>query len=105
MGSKSLRWRIEFWTLCLTLSCSAPNGCMIMIRLPGGVYNFGSETTKSMYEITKYFLEILHRDLPVHDCAPLHNLWMNCEKARHFGVVFSSVEDGLKKCFEDLKMF
>ena len=73
-----------------------------VVRLPGGVYNFGSETTKSMYEITKYFLEILHRDLPVLDCAPMHNLWMNCEKARRCGVVFSSVEDGLKKCFEDM---
>ena len=28
-----------------------------VIRLPGGVYNFGSETTKSMYEITKYVLD------------------------------------------------
>lgn len=26
-----------------------------VIKLPGGVYNFGSETTQSMYEITKEF--------------------------------------------------
>jgi dTDP-4-dehydrorhamnose reductase len=73
-----------------------------VMQLPGGIYNFGSETQKSMYEITKYFLEILRRDLPVLDCAPMHNLWMNCKKARRCGVVFSSVEDGLKKCFEDM---
>ena len=29
-----------------------------VIKLPGGVYNFGSETTQSMYEITKEFLRI-----------------------------------------------
>ena len=26
-----------------------------VMQLPGGIYNFGSETTKSMYEITKEF--------------------------------------------------
>ena len=30
-----------------------------VISLPGGAYNFGSETTKSMYEITKDFLKLI----------------------------------------------
>ena len=67
-------------------------------RLPGGAYNFGSETTKSMYEITKNFLELIGKQIPVEDISPYNNLWMNCEKARKNGVIFSTVEDGLKKC-------
>lgn len=70
-------------------------------RLPGGAYNFGSQTTKSMYDITKDFLAFIGKDVPVTDCEPSQNLWMDCEKARKYGVDFSSVEDGLKKCAMD----
>lgn len=70
-------------------------------HLPGGIYNFGSETSKSMYEITKDFLKLIQKDITVEDAPPRHNLWINCEKARKYGVNFSSVEDGLKKCAED----
>lgn len=72
-----------------------------VIRLPGGAYNFGSETTKSMFEITKDYLALLGKNVTVQDVPPGHNLWMNCEKARKHGVVFSSVEDGLKACAKD----
>lgn len=75
-----------------------------VILLPGGVYNFGSETSKSMYEITKEFLALIGKDIAIEDTPPRHNLWMNCEKARKHGIVFSSVEDGLKKCAEDYKL-
>ena len=34
-----------------------------VIKLPGGVYNFGSETTKSMYEISQEFMELLGKDV------------------------------------------
>ena len=70
-------------------------------RLPGGAYNFGSETHKSMLEITEEFLAFIGKNLPVEDGPGGHNLWMNCEKARKYGVFFSSVEDGLKKCAKD----
>ena len=69
--------------------------------LPGGVYNFGSETTKSMYEITCEFLEVIGKKIRLQDAPPRHNLWTNCEKARRCGVTFSSVEDGLKSCAKD----
>ncbi len=75
-----------------------------VISLPGGVYNFGSETSKSMYEITKEFSTLIGKDILIEDVPPRHNLWMNCEKARKHGIVFSSVEDGLKKCAEDYKL-
>ncbi|MCR4738819.1 MAG: sugar nucleotide-binding protein [Lachnospiraceae bacterium] len=72
-----------------------------VIKLPGGAYNFGSETQKSIYEITKDFIKKTGKDIEVKDCPPLHNLWINCEKARKHGVLFSSVEDGLVKCLKD----
>ena len=72
-----------------------------IIQLLGGAYNFGSETSKSMYEITKEFLKLIVKDISVEDVPPRHNLWMNCEKARKNGVIFSSVEDGLKQCAKD----
>ena len=70
-------------------------------RLSGGVYNFGSESEKSMYEITKDFLKLIGKKVSVEDIPPYHNLWMNCKKARKSGVVFSKVEEGLKKCAYD----
>ena len=73
-------------------------------QLPGGAYNFGSETSKSMYEITKEFLTLIGKDISVTDAPPRHNLWMNCDKAKKHGVIFSSVEDGLKKCAEDYNL-
>jgi dTDP-4-dehydrorhamnose reductase len=69
--------------------------------LPGGAYNFGSETTKSMHEITKEFLALIGKNIPIEDYPSRHNLWISGEKARKYGVDFSTVEDGLKKCAKD----
>lgn len=69
-----------------------------VITLPGGVYNFGSETTKSMYDITQEFIDLLGKKVRVEDIPAKHNLWMNCAKARTYGVEFSTVIDGLMKC-------
>ena len=74
------------------------------IHLPGGIYNFGSETSKSMYEITKEFLAIIGKNIIIEDVTPTHNLWINCEKARKHDIAFHSVEDGLKKCAEDYNL-
>lgn len=71
------------------------------ITLPGGVYNFGSETTKSMYDITHEFIDILGKKVKLEDTSASHNLWMNCDKANKYGVKFSSVMDGLIKCATD----
>ena len=70
-------------------------------RLPGGAYNFGSETTRSMYDITIEFLAALGKSVRVEDAPARHNLWMNCGKARRLGVNFLSVEEGLKACARD----
>ena len=72
-----------------------------VMHIPGGVYNFGSETEKSMYEITKEFLALIGKSIDVTDAPARHNLWMNCHKARKYGVDFSSVEKGLERCGMD----
>ena len=75
-----------------------------VLQLPGGVYNFGSETTLSMYEITKDFLTFIGKNIAVQDAPPRHNLWMNCEKAKKHNVIFNSVEEGLKQCARDYQL-
>lgn len=75
-----------------------------VIKLPGGVYNFGSETKKSMYEITSDFLGFLGKNIKLEDGNPKHNFWMDCKKAKAFGVNFSSVEEGLIRCVKDYKI-
>ncbi len=72
-----------------------------VMNLPGGSYNFGSETTKSMYEITQEFGEMLGAKIALCDCPPRHNLWMDCSKATAGGVIFSDVTKALEKCVED----
>ncbi len=75
-----------------------------VLQLPGGAYNFGSETAKSMYEITEEFLALIGKNIRLEDAPPRHNLWMNCEKAASFGVTFQSVENGLKACAKDYQL-
>lgn len=75
-----------------------------VIALPGGAYNFGSETIQSMYEITKQLVELLGKNLVVEDVPPRHNLWMNCERAKGYGVTFSDVLAGLTKCLGDYEI-
>lgn len=75
-----------------------------VLTLPGGVYNFGSETTKSMYEITRKFIELLGKKVKLEDAPARHNLWMNCDKAKRYGVEFSTVIDGLLKCAGDYNL-
>jgi dTDP-4-dehydrorhamnose reductase len=71
-------------------------------RMPGGIYNFGSETDMSMYEITRDFVSLLGKNTKVEkDESARPNLWMKCDKARLYGVNFSSVTDALKLCAKD----
>ena len=72
-----------------------------VIKLPGGSYNFGSETDRSIYDITLDFVSLVRKDLEVIKGGTRHNLWMNCDKARSLGVTFSSVHDGLIRCAKD----
>ena len=75
-----------------------------VLTLPGGVYNFGSETTQSMQDITRQLASLLGKQLVVEDAPPRHNLWMDCGKAARYGVKFSDVLTGLTKCLRDCGM-
>ena len=69
-------------------------------NLPGGVYNFGSETDKSIYEITCRLIAALGKDTPVTDAPARHNLWLNCEKLNRFGISFSEAQDDVLCCLK-----
>ena len=60
-----------------------------------------SETTQSMYEITKEFLQITGSRQQVQEGSLVHNLWMDCSKAAQYGIVFSDVMGGLRRCLCD----
>ncbi len=72
-----------------------------VIALPGGAYNFGSETTVSMYDISREFMDLLGKKVTLENIPPRHNLWMNCDKAKKNGITFSTALDGLKRCAAD----
>ncbi len=72
-----------------------------VMALPGGAYNFGSETRQSMYEITRQMVQLLGRQIPVTPGPDRHNLWMDCGKAARQGVVFRDVLEGLTLCLAD----
>ena len=72
-----------------------------IFRLPGGVYNFGSETKQTMYDITCEMLHFLKSDRKPEEVPPAHNLWMDCTKAKERGILFSDAKEGLKRCLKD----
>jgi len=72
-----------------------------VLEMPGGAYNFGSETDKSIKRIAEDFIRFAGRNISVAEGPARHNLWMDCSKARNYGVNFSSVEEGLIRCFND----
>ena len=69
-----------------------------VLKLPGGAYNFGSETDLSIYGITREFADYLGLNLAIEDVPPGHNLWMDCSKAARHGVRFSTALQGLTRC-------
>lgn len=83
------------------LAENQPGEQNVILQLPGGVYNFGSETAQSMYEITKEFLQITGSRQQVQEGSLVHNLWMDCSKAAQYGIVFSDVMGGLRRCLAD----
>lgn len=75
-----------------------------LLSLPGGSYNFGSETTENMNTIARNFASLLGKHISVEDAPARHNLWMNCDKAKQYGVVFSEVSAALAQCAADYEL-
>lgn len=71
------------------------------MHLPGGVYNYGSETELTMGQLTQQLRERLGLNLQILPGRPRHNLWMDCRKAAEGGCVFSSTAEGLENCLSD----
>lgn len=74
-------------------------------RLPKGVYNFGSSSDKSMYEIAVMAARLLGKENQVSRDEETHlesrNLLMDPGKARKAGIVFSDPVEGIRKCLQD----
>lgn len=71
------------------------------VLLPGGAYNFGSENDLTMLMTAQWLRSELDLPVVLHDSGARHNLWMDCTKARVFGVDFSTTTDGLRRCIAD----
>ena len=70
-------------------------------RLPGGVYNYGSENSLTMLETACWLRDRLGLRIDLRDAGPRHALWMDCAKAKRGGVCFPDTVGGLERCIED----
>ena len=71
------------------------------IRLPGGVYNFGSENTLSMFETAQFLASEMKLDVEIRAAGKSRNLWMDCGKLKSEGCGFGSTAEGLQECIAD----
>lgn len=71
------------------------------LSLPGGVYNFGSETSLSMLDAARETLRLLGADAQVSDAPPLPSLWMDCARARAAGIDFKHTMAAIAACLKD----
>ena len=71
------------------------------IRLPGGVYNFGSENDLTTYETARRFAEALGLGVALSGDIREHDFSMNCDRLRARGIAFDSTLEGLMRCARD----
>ena len=74
------------------------------VALPGGVYNYGSESDMTMLEIARWLAEELKLDVRLSDAGPEHNLWMDCSKLKRQGIAFNDTLDALRQCIRDYSL-
>lgn len=76
-------------------------------ELPGGVYNYGSENDKNMYETACEFMSAMGMAdrvselMKLTDTQLLRNLRMDCSKIREYGISFEPTTEGIKKLVSD----
>lgn len=70
-------------------------------RLPGGVYNCGSENDRTMLVTARWLANELGLDIRLDDAGPRHNLWMDCQKLKRCGIAFNDTLSGLRQCIND----
>ena len=71
------------------------------VRLPGGVYNYGSENSLTMLETAQWLADELRLKIRLRDAGPRHNLRMDGAKLRAHGIAFRDTVGGLRQCIED----
>ena len=70
-------------------------------RLPGGVYNYGSENDLTMLDVANWFKDRLKLPIALRDSGKAHHLWMDCGKIKEQGIHFMNTLDGLERCIAD----
>lgn len=71
------------------------------MKLPGGVYNFGSENAENMVLTARQFAETLGITVDIQEADWARNLAMDCSKLRAQGIVFDTTQAGLERCLRD----
>jgi dTDP-4-dehydrorhamnose reductase len=82
--------------------------------IPYGTYHLGSENDKSRYDVVKYIMtemglesridELLVKDEIKYIDKP-RDIRLNTDKAKKNGIIFSTTQDGIKKCIRDCKLY
>ncbi len=71
------------------------------VSLPGGVYNYGSGTDRSVMELGRLLAEEAGLRVRITKAGPRRNLWMNTDRLKAAGIAFSSSAEGLIRCCRD----
>ena len=75
-------------------------------KLPGGVYNYGSENELTMPDTARALLDVLGLGdradalIEVH-AERRHALWMDCGAIRSHGIAFDTTQEGFARCAAD----
>lgn len=71
------------------------------MRLPGGVYNFGSENHLNMVETARDFSNALGLSIHIEQTGSARSLAIDCSKLRQNGISFLDTQAGLRQCLRD----
>jgi len=75
------------------------------LSLPGGAYNFGSESGETMYEAARFLADELGLRIDLHPLSEeRRDLNMDCAKLRACGVAFPDTLEGLRACIADYSL-
>ena len=96
----------------ITYVWDAVHNMKAAMELPGGIYNFGSENSRSTYDTAVLFLQALtgnHNIAPVvlpdreRFAASPRNLTIDLARIRGRGIRFTDTADGIRSCLLDYR--
>lgn len=71
------------------------------MKLPGGVYNFGSTNAENMVVTARQFAGEMGIPVRVEEADWQRNLTMDDAKLRSFGICFDTTQEGIVRCLHD----